>query len=250
MQSLSSKFKIFINFALLIAIFCLALSTFHLRPVFGLNMDSSNFRIQGGNINIGGGNESSESYNLSTTIGQLAAQEFQANGFVVKAGFQYLHSIIPFQFSLSNTNLKIGGLTPLSPQTATTTLTVSFGGAGGYQVTVAQDHELQTQVGATIPDTKCDSLCTELLAKPWRSKNVFGFGYNMSGEDIPPDFIDSNYFRPFPNRSKGELASVVMNNINVVKNHKGAMTVKANVAPDQPTGSYQTVINFVATPSF
>lgn len=238
----------------LIAIFCyLIIGNWLLQPVGAASMDSSNFKIQGGNVNIGGSEESSENYNLSTTLGQLAAQEFQEKGYIVKAGFQYIHSIIPFEFTVYDTDVKIGEIIPQIPQTAITTLTVSFGGAGSYQVTASEDSPLQTQTGKFIKNTSCDggkNSCSPSLAKFWTSKTSYGFGYNMSGEDVPSDFINTNYFRPFPDKSKKEEPTVVMGSENVVKKHKATVTFKVNVPQEQDPGSYQTVVNFIATPSF
>lgn len=225
-----------------------------LKSVSAINMESPLFKIQYGEIGIAGGNKSSTNYNLSDTVGQTAAAQFQSSGYIVKAGFQYLRSIIPFRFSISNTSINFGTLIPNSPQTATTTLTVSFGGAGQYQVTVIEEGRLRTLNGANnIPDTQCDggiNTCNESLAKLWTSNTAYGFGYNISGDDVPSDFINSNYFRPFPNRQENELPAVVMSSTNVGRNRQAVMTFKVNVSSIQPAGRYQTIINFVATPSF
>lgn len=221
--------------------------------VFAVNMESSRFKIESANTTSAAGNKSSTNYKLSDTIGQLAAGEFSSSGYVVKAGFQYINSIIPFRFSISNTNISLGNLVPNTPSTATTTLTVYFGGAGQYQVTAIEEQPLKTLSGNSIPDTSCNGgaeTCTESLAKIWDSNSAYGFGYNMSGDDIPSDFISSSYFRPFPDRSAGESPVVVMSSTNVGKNRQATLTFKANISPIQKAGSYQTVINFVATPSF
>src|SRR3972149_5696269 len=75
------------------------------RRVFAVPMDSSRFKIESANVEIAGGNKSSTSYKLADTVGQLAAGQYSSTGYVVKAGFQYLHSIIPFRFSISDINI-------------------------------------------------------------------------------------------------------------------------------------------------
>ena len=227
--------------------------TLYAAPLFAVNMESSRFKIESANTSSAAGNKSSAGYKLSDTIGQLAAGQFSSTGYVVKAGFQYLHSIIPFRFSVSNINIALGTLVPNTPTTAATNLTVYFGGAGQYQVTAIEEEQLKTQSGNAIPDTTCDGgaeTCSESVAKTWSSVNAYGFGYNMSGNDVPADFSTSNHYRPFPNRSAAESQAVVMTSINVGKSRQSTMTFKSNISPIQPAGSYQTVINFVATPSF
>lgn len=222
------------------------------RGIFATAMDSSRFKIESANVEVAGGNKSSSSYKLADTVGQLAAGQYSSNGYVVKAGFQYIHSIIPFRFSISNINIALGILVPSTPLTATTNLTV-FGGAGQYQVTAIEEGPLKTQSGNAIPDTFCNggrNTCSELLAKVWTSPSAYGFGYSMSNNDIPADFIDSTYYRPFPDQTAAEFPATVMESTNVGKNRQSTVTFKTNVSSIQPAGSYQTIINFVATPSY
>ena len=225
-----------------------------LKNINAISMNSPLYKIESANISNAAGEKSSTNYRLSDTLGQLAAGEFSSTGYVIKAGFQYLHSIIPFKFSISNTNINFGTVTPNIPATATTVLTVSFGGAGQYQVTATELGPMTTLSGtSTIPDTVCDggaNTCSETLAKPWTSNSAYGFGYNMSGDDIPSDFIDSTYYRPFADKNANESPVVVMSSANVGKNRQATVTFKINVSPIQPAGTYQTIINFVATPSY
>ncbi|MFN4212546.1 MAG: hypothetical protein ACK4FL_01115 [Microgenomates group bacterium] len=238
----------------LLTITILILFLLELTTVGAVSMNSPLYKIESANVSNAAGEKSSTNYRLSDTLGQLAAGEFSSTGYVIKAGFQYLHSIIPFRFSISNININFGTVTPNTPQTATTTLTVSFGAAGQYQVTAAELGPMTSLSGGnTIPDTSCDggaNTCTESLAKPWTSTSAYGFGYNMSGDDIPSDFIDSTYYRPFADRNAGESAAVVMSSSNVGKNRQAIVTFKINVSPVQAAGTYQTIINFVATPSY
>ncbi len=223
------------------------------RSVLAIRMDSSRFNMESANIEIAGGNKSSSSYKLSDTVGQLAAGQYSSDGYIVKAGFQYLHSIIPFRFSISDINIALGTLLPNIPTTATTNLTVYFGGAGQYQVTAIEEGPLKTQSGSAIVDTSCNGgaqTCNESTAKVWSSASAYGFGYGMSGHDIPADFIDSTYYRPFPDRTAAESPATIMTSLNVGKNRQSTVTFKANISSIQPAGSYQTVINFVATPSY
>lgn len=221
-------------------------------PVLADNLDSTNYRIQFSNINIGAGEKSSDNYNLNTSIGQTVAGQFDSDGYTVKAGFQYINSIIPFRFAVSNTNINLGALIPQTPSTETTNLTVSFGGAGQYQVTAIEQTELKTLSNTTISDTPCDSgtPCTTTSANIWNSNSDYGFGYNMSGDDIPADFVGSTYYRPFSNAAAAGSPVVVMSNTNVGRNRQSTMTFKVNISNTQPAGSYQTIVKFVATPSY
>ena len=105
-----------VRFIIIIAfLFFVTCCMLHVRYVFADNMESSTYRIQMGTINIGGKDQTSDSYKLGTSLGQTAANEFSSSGYIVKAGFQYIHSIIPFRFSLSSTNINLGTLSPNTP---------------------------------------------------------------------------------------------------------------------------------------
>jgi hypothetical protein len=247
------KYLVFRIKTILLCFFLYTLYFILNTPVLAVPMDSSRFKIESANVEVAGGNKSSDSYKLSDTVGQLAAGQFSSTGYVVKAGFQYIHSVVPFRFSISNTNINLGTLIPNTPSTASTNLTVYFNSVGQYQVTAIEEGPLKTQSGNAIPDTVCNggnNTCSESLAKLWTSGSTYGFGYNLSGNDVPVDFIDNSYFRSFPDRTSGKLPTIVMGNTNVAKNRSSTITFKTNISSVQPAGSYQTIISFVATPSY
>jgi len=247
------KYLVFSIKIIFLAFFLYTLYFILYTDVQAVDMESPRFRIESANTSSAAGNKSSTNYKLSDTIGQLAAGKFSSTGYVVKAGFQYLRSVIPFRFSISDINVSLGTLTPNTPSTATTVLTVYSGAAGQYQVTAIEEGQLKTLSGKAIPDTSCNGdaeTCTESVAKTWNSNTAYGFGYNMSGDDIPADFSTSSHYRPFPNQFTPESPTVVMSSVNVGKNHQATMTFKANISQIQEAGSYQTIINFVATPSY
>ena len=223
-------------------------------------MESDRYRIQMGNLNSESGTMTSTSnVSLSTTLGELAAGQFTKTGFVVKAGFQYLNSIIPFTFTISNTNIRFNELQPNQTATGGANLTVSFGGAYKYTVSTIAETRLQTLDGAKyIPDTLCDTgyTCYKNSANVWTLAETEGFGYNMIGEDIASDFIDNTYFRPFPIRTLGDLPETIMESDNVTLElvrpytHQSTIVFKTNITPVQAAGNYQAIINFVATPGY
>lgn len=218
-------------------------------------MNSSGFTIESANVSDAAGNKSSTNYNLSDTVGQLAAGQFSSSGYIIKAGFQYLRTITPFSFTISNININFGAVTSGVPATVTANLIVTYGGGGGlYQVTAAELGQLTNADGsASVPDTSCDGgtdTCTAYVAKPWTSSSAYGFGYNMSGQDIPTDFINSTYYREFSDRNVSEAPAVVMSSTNVGKNRTATVTFKLNPSGNQAAGTYQTIIDYVATPSY
>lgn len=217
-------------------------------------MSNDNFIIRFGNLNTAAGNSSNAQYGLGQTVGQIAPGLYSGTNFKVRAGFQYIHSIIPFSFAISSQFIDFGPITPGAPVTRTNTLTISNGSAYGYTVLASENHPLRVNAtGVDIPDTTCDSgTCNEQTSAAWTNILTYGFGYrcdNLSGADCQSGFSSSDNYRQFASSSSGELAFPVMRGVNVGRNIQSQITYKVNISPTQPAGLYENVITYVATPS-
>lgn len=218
------------------------------------NMESDSYKLQMGNFNMAGGNKSSQGYKLLDTLGQTAPGKYESSGYIIKAGFEYIKTIIPFSFSISDLSIDFGNLIPQTPTIKTNILTVSSGGAGGYQVIAFENHPLKFIGGSTIiPDTQCNAgvdSCDETTAKIWDDNNKYGFGFNMSGNDIPSDFINSSYFRQFSDQSNSEDGQIIMSSNNVGTNRQATVSYKANISSVQTAGNYENMITFICAPGY
>lgn len=214
-------------------------------------MESDSYKLKFPNLNMTSGSKSSDNYNILDTVGQTAPGEYASSGFYVKAGFPYIKTIIAFAFTISDLSIDFGTLTPSTFSTLTNTLTVSSGGAGGYAVVASEDHPLRLQGTATnIPDTNCDTSCDETTAAVWTNTGKYGFGYNMSGNDVPAAFVNSTYYKQFSDQASLETNQIVMSSNNVGKNRVATVTYKVNVSPTQSAGDYNNSIMFLATPTY
>src|SRR3989339_172597 len=228
--------------------FTLLLSIYH--PVSAETMLSPSYRIRFGNFNMTSGTKSSTSYSLTDTVGQTAAGLFDSNGYVVKAGFQYIYTLYDFAFAISDLSIDFGTLTPSSFSSGSNTLTVSAPGQG-YSVTAFETQRLRSSSGDFVPDATCNSgTCTDSSAGIWDSTSAYGFGYNMVGHDIPGDFQDASYFRPFPDFSLGDSPAIVMSSSAAGENRSANVTYQVNVEGSQAAGNYTTSIVFIATPVY
>ena len=246
-----------------ITVLSLLVISFFLFPSFSLaqsSVKSDNYKVLFPNLNSGAGVPTSTSYKLGTTIGQTAAGLFSSDGYNVRSGFQYVHTIIPFSFSVSDIIVDLGSLIPQTPSTSQSTLTVKAGGAGGYSVTAYENEPLTDDSANTIPDTICDSgPCTRTSAEVWTSGTTYGFGFNMSGDDIPSDFTDTTYYRPFADDSLAETPASIMEKSEVTWDYpsnawpwesEATIKYKVNISAVQEAGRYQNIITYVAIPSF
>lgn len=216
-------------------------------------MSNSSYILKMGNFNTASGKPTGPTYNVSFTLGQTGANLFSGANYKVRAGFQYIYSLITFRFTISSIFIDFGIISPTSPVLRTNTLTVSNGSAYGYQVTVSQNHNLrENPTGQEIPATTCDSgTCNPTTAGNWTNSLTYGLGYrcdNVSGSDCDSQFSSgANYYKPF---ISSPSAVVVMSSTNVGVNKQSTITYKVNISGTQAAGIYTNVLNYIATPSF
>ena len=245
-QRSAVKRKIVRNLAVLLILFSVFTPSAHAQST----MDSTNYKIRLGNFNITSGLKSSATYNLTDTVGQIAAEFFSGSGYHVKAGFQYIYTLYNFSFSISSLAIDLGTLTTNTFSTANHTLTVTAPG-NGYSVSAFETNKLMNPNGDTIPDTTCDAgTCTETAAGVWTTPTNNGFGFNMTGNDISADFVGSSYFRPFPDVSVSEIPATIMTTSAAGKNRIATVNYKVSRGGTQSAGTYTTQIVFVATPVY
>lgn len=219
-------------------------------------MTNDMYRIQMGNFNSISGESANDDYNISITSGETTPGLFEGKNYKVKSGFQYVPRSSPFSFAISNINIDFGLLTPTNPVIRSTILTVTNTELDGYNVSAAQNHELQVPTtGAKINDTTCDDgRCTDTIASEWMSTLTYGFGYRCEREILScvegdSSFLNSNYYKQFPDSSQDESAASVMTGGRGV-NMNSTVLYKVNISSSQPPGTYSNTVTYLATPNY
>lgn len=218
------------------------------------SMSNSSFIIRFPNLNSFAGKPSNSEYSLGITGGQTAPGLYSGSNYKVRAGFQYIKSIIPFTFTISSIFVDFGPIAPGAPVIRTNELTISNGSAYGYTVLASENHPLRVNAtGISIPDTTCDTgTCSESTSAAWTSLTTFGFGYrcdNIVGTDCAAGFTSSDNFKQFASSESAELAQPVMAGSNVGRNLQTQITYKVNISSTQAAGAYENVITYIALPS-
>jgi len=235
-----------IIFFLIVFLFLFTPSALAVHP-----LSSDSYTIDWPNLNMGAGLPSSGTYNLGVTTGQISPGLYSSTGYKVRAGFQYIHTIIPFTFKIDKIAVDFGSLTVGVGTTETIGLEVDFGSAGSYTVTAQENNPLTSTAASTIPDTTCDpgDTCDESDEGTWTLSSTYGFGYSMSGDDVPSEFSGDKY-KQFADMSLSETPQAVMEGSDVGRDKQATMTLKVNVSGTQPAGVYENLITFIATPGY
>ena len=223
-------------------------------PASAVLMKNNDYILRYGNFNSISGSVSSDQHKLGfTSGGDLALGLYSGENFKVRAGFQYVHSIIPFSLTVSSQTINFGTLNPGEPISRTNRLKISNGSAFGFQITAIENHSPKTADGNIIPDTTCDSgSCTQNTAASWTGLLTYGFGYrcdDISGNSCSSDFTNVTYFKQFANKELNEPAASVMSGTNVGRDIEGEITYKINIPGTQPSGLYQNIVQYIATPT-
>src|ERR1035437_2136496 len=234
-------------FSLVLALLYLV---FYTMSANAQTMSNSDYIIRMGNLNSIAGHPSGPNYKVLFTVGQTGAGLYSGTNYKVRSGFEYIKSIIPFRFTVSNVFIDFGIISPTIPVLRTNLLTISNGSAFGYQVSTSQNHNLRVNpygAPAEIPATACDGpSCTPTTAAAWTNSLTYGFGYrcdNVNGTDCDSQFLTTNYYKPF---ISSPSAIIVMSSPNVGKNKISQVTYKLNVSGIQAAGLYKNIINYIA----
>jgi len=250
------RIKIFLIFLL----FCILSSLLLKETKAQSSLKSPNYEITWPNLNMVGGNTTSPGYKMGVTGGQTAPGLYESTGYKIRAGFQYIHSIIPFSFRISALALNFGTINPeVLTNNQSLTLTVNSGSAGGYQVQVQENDELTSTALSTIPDTSCDPVDTcdyQSNAGTWTQNTTYGFGYKMTGTDVPSEFTGGK-FKRFANASNSptENPTKVMGLTPLEEHEAGrnkiaTMSARINIDNIQAAGVYQNILTFTALPTY
>jgi len=216
-------------------------------------MSNSNYKLKTNIILSPDKDSSNNKANSNNTKSNI----FVGPNYKVVSGFQHdpSSSTKQFIFSISQTLIDYGILSPTNPVSRTSILNVYNNFINGYSVSASENHEIYSPTsGSTIPNTTCDTgTCSELNPAPWNNILTYGFGYRCDNMfDITAcsnDFYDSKYYKQFPNISNSQSPQVLMEGANIGDN-KARITYKINISGTQPIGFYANAITFIATPNF
>jgi len=243
---------LFSAFCFSLLVFSFTFLVFSLKPASAETMRNDWYILKMGNFNMAAGKPTGAGGKVSFTMGQIGSGLYTGANYKVRAGFQYIYTLYPFSFTISQTSIDFGTISPANPVIRTNILTVNNQSAGGYVVTGSENHPmLMPSSGSMIPDTTCDNgLCSPSNATAWTSSLTYGFGYrcdNVSGTDCVAAFATPTFYKPF---SASPTATIVMTGINVGINKQSQITYKVNVSNMQPGGAYSNLVTYIATPTF
>ena len=245
-------------FILLIIIFNFAFLAFNLRSAVAQTMSDDNYILQLQELDAARPKPTIKNSTLGVSDQKAPEQKPEPN-----------YTVAPFTFSISETIINFGTLSPTNPIKRANKLTVSNGSASGYSVIAFEDRELSAAVASLsnatgtfdvpsdatfIPDTTCDNgQCSEIHSALWSNPLTYGFGYrcdNVLGSDCASGFSEVEFYKQFANASLSETPQKVAMGSKAEKEKTVRITYKINISGTQAKDSYQNVVTYIAVPNF
>lgn len=118
-------------------------------------------------------------------------KQFEEQGYVVRTKNQNI------SFSVDRTQIAFGSFKTAPVQEEETSAMIGSEGSG-FQVLMEAKTALSSVNNTTIPPTRCDSrqTCSPLRAQAWKDAQAPGWGYSLSGSEVPQDFKNKTFYRP------------------------------------------------------
>ena len=154
--------------------------------------------------------------------------------------------------SSSNTSIGFGTVTPGSFYHACQDLAVATNAVNGYSIT-SQENSMMSSGTNSIPDTNCDTTCTQVTGAAWITNTNYGFGHgckDITGTACIASYANTNIARQFADvTSNTEIPQAIMSYAGPA-NNTSQVEYRLNVNPLQLPDTYTNTIVYVVTPNF
>ena len=207
-----------------------------------------------------GQEKESDNYKVNDALGQTTSGEITGTNFKIQSGVMY-YDLIPLSFTISNTVVDFGTLTPKTPETGSSDITVITNSPEGYKVTAYEQtpFQLKNVTGTTrVPygsangdDLPFNSI-TESGEGTWTDYNTeFGFGFTLTNL-FGTDATFTSGYREFADYSFAETPQEIMtkNGSTPETGASARVTYQVNVEDLQPAGTYENTIVYILTATF
>ncbi len=220
-----------------IAVFVLAATSAHAR------MSSANYQINADVISAGGTLGTSANYTLHDTIGESAAIGVgSSTNYILKDGFwQTVNTYV--HFSVDSATVNFGTLTPGTPVTGSSALSVTTDAWNGYTLTIEQNHNMRHANGTDEIAPHAGTIGAPLV---WSAPNNMGLGFTVSaGTQVESKWGGGTKYAAIPDSATAFHTKVGY------RSSADVTTVgyKLDVPGTQRSGHYENIVTFTVMPS-
>lgn len=241
------------NFFKTILIMIIMISLFSSWGLSGLNlaqgMSSETYQIQADSVNMGGGLQTSASYKLENSVGEIATGQSSSASYGIKSGYQAMWDYAPFlSFSLTGNTVNFGLITPYDVSSGYTSFSAATNAQNGYVV---------SSNGTTLTHTNASDVIDAMPSSALSESGTEQFGLNLVANTSPSIGSDpsggsgagasgyntANYF-------KFVSGETIASSSSFTDTTDFTVSYISNIGIDTVGGGYSTVLTFIATGTF
>lgn len=155
-----------------------------------------------------------------------------------------------YSFGISESLIDFGDIIPTNPLTRKNVIYLDSSKAK-YFLKAYENHQLLSPKSGTIADATCDNnTCSEQTSSVWKNVLAFGFGFNCKNlnGDCGQEFLNSDSYMQFADKSRNELYNNLLSGIK--GKNQLEITYKLNISSKQRPGAYSNNVTFLALPSY
>ncbi len=237
-------FKIVISF--------IGLSFFIYLSIINSYVFATTYSVSNNTIDTGGSNnQSSTSYNLGSSIGQINQGVSSSANYTIKTGYQYYDygfSAPYITMTIPVTTESFGQLSPTTFYTVSYNVNVTTNADYGYGLYISENNDMQnsSDPSITIPGFDSGAITS---AVSWTSPSTTGLGYNVSGTDADSDFSSSSMFRELSSSQSVHIAGTT-GPTETTGGDQLTMTFKVSIPQTQGAGDYQNNCIYTAIANY
>lgn len=204
-------------------------------------MNSASYQLQDYDLTQGGGKGTSNSYILQEAVGQAFQGSKSGSAYIIYEGIMYYSGIL--SLVCADATVNIPQVTPGTPQSTTSTCTVTTDSATGYLLYASENKDLEhtTQAGTYITPANLGSYAAPTS---WSTATSLGLGFSLSGASVQAKWNSGGNYSSFVSASPGEInsyASAAAGGASLT------FTYKLDVNNSQQGGTYSNAVSYYAT---
>lgn len=204
-------------------------------------MNSASYQLQDYDLTQGGGKGTSNSYILQEAVGQAFQGSKSGAAYIIYEGIMYYSGIL--SLVCADATVNIPQVTPGTPQSTTSTCTVTTDSATGYLLYASENKDLEhtTKPGTYITPANLGSYAAPT---PWSTASSLGLGFSLSGSSVQSKWNSGGNYSSFVSASPGQInsyASAAAGGATIT------FTYKLDVNAGQSGGAYSNTVSYYAT---
>ncbi|MDP2874341.1 MAG: hypothetical protein Q8N84_03570 [bacterium] len=204
-------------------------------------MNSASYQLQDYDLTQGGGKGTSNNYILQEAVGQAFQGSKSGAAYIIYEGIMYYSGIL--SLVCADATVNIPQVASGTPQSTTSTCTVTTDSATGYLLYASENKDLEHSINSGTYITPAN-LGSYAAPTPWSTASSLGLGFSLSGSSTQGKWNSGGNYASFVSATPGQInsyASAAAGGATIT------VTYKLDVNASQDGGTYSNAVSYYAT---